>query len=159
MSSSWRAARPRKLSRSAERRRRKAVAYMPRTISSPGPKSHGFCGQRGFQEAQVEHWSLTTLREKLIKIGAKVACRARYITFQLGPGRNPEKPVRRHPALDRRPAASTFTAMMARQPVASRSPDRKGLRCPGQGAPSTREKATSRAFDRKIGPTKNGDIC
>ena len=25
---------------------------MPRTVSSPGPKSHDFCGQRGFQEAQ-----------------------------------------------------------------------------------------------------------
>ncbi len=31
----------------------------------------------------VEHWSLTTLREKLIKIGAKVVCHGRYITFQL----------------------------------------------------------------------------
>jgi hypothetical protein len=25
---------------------------MPRTVFSPGPKSHGFCGKRGFQEAQ-----------------------------------------------------------------------------------------------------------
>ncbi len=25
---------------------------MPRTVSSPGPKSHGFYGRRGFQEAQ-----------------------------------------------------------------------------------------------------------
>ena len=31
----------------------------------------------------MEHWSLTTLREKLIKIGAKVVCHGRYITFQL----------------------------------------------------------------------------
>ena len=31
----------------------------------------------------VEHWSLTTLREKLIKIGAKVVSHGRYITFQL----------------------------------------------------------------------------
>ncbi len=31
----------------------------------------------------VEHWSLTTLREKLIKIGAKVVCHGRYITFQM----------------------------------------------------------------------------
>ena len=30
----------------------------------------------------VEHWSLTTLREKLIKIGAKVVRHGRYITFQ-----------------------------------------------------------------------------
>ncbi len=32
---------------------------------------------------EVEHWSLTTLREKLIKIGAKVVQHGRYITFQL----------------------------------------------------------------------------
>jgi hypothetical protein len=31
----------------------------------------------------VEHWSLTTLREKLIKIGAKVTRHAKYVTFQL----------------------------------------------------------------------------
>ncbi len=31
----------------------------------------------------VEHWSLTTLREKLIKIGVKVVRHGRYITFQL----------------------------------------------------------------------------
>ena len=27
----------------------------------------------------VKHWSLTTLREKLVKIGAKVVCHARYV--------------------------------------------------------------------------------
>ncbi len=32
---------------------------------------------------EVSHWSLTTLREKLIKIGAKVVRHGRYITFQL----------------------------------------------------------------------------
>ncbi len=31
----------------------------------------------------VEHWSLTTLREKLIKIGAKVVRHDRYITLQM----------------------------------------------------------------------------
>ncbi len=31
----------------------------------------------------VEHWSLTILREKLIKIGAKVVRHGHYITFQL----------------------------------------------------------------------------
>jgi len=33
--------------------------------------------------ASVKHWSLTTLREKLIKIGAKVIHRARYTIFQM----------------------------------------------------------------------------
>ena len=32
---------------------------------------------------EVEHWSLTTLREKLIKIGAKIVRHGRYVTFQL----------------------------------------------------------------------------
>ena len=31
---------------------------------------------------EVEHWSLTTLREKLIKISAKVVRHGRYVTFQ-----------------------------------------------------------------------------
>jgi hypothetical protein len=31
----------------------------------------------------TEPWSLTSLREKLIKIGAKVVSHGRYVTFQL----------------------------------------------------------------------------
>ena len=31
----------------------------------------------------VKHWSLTTLREKLVKIGAKVVTHSRYVTFQM----------------------------------------------------------------------------
>ena len=33
--------------------------------------------------ASVKHWTLTTLREKLIKIGSKMVHHARYVTFQL----------------------------------------------------------------------------
>jgi post-segregation antitoxin (ccd killing protein) len=32
---------------------------------------------------KVEHWSLTTIREKLVKIGAKIAAHGRYVTFQM----------------------------------------------------------------------------
>ena len=32
---------------------------------------------------EAEHWSLTTLRQKLVKIGAKVVRHGRYVTFQL----------------------------------------------------------------------------
>jgi hypothetical protein len=32
---------------------------------------------------EVEHWSLTTIREKLIKIGAEVVAHGRYVTFQM----------------------------------------------------------------------------
>ena len=31
----------------------------------------------------VERWSMTSLREKLIKIGAKIVSHGRYVTFQL----------------------------------------------------------------------------
>ena len=31
----------------------------------------------------VKHWSLTTLREKLVKIGAKMTRHSKYVTFQL----------------------------------------------------------------------------
>ena len=31
----------------------------------------------------IQGWTLTTLREKLIEIGAKVVAHAKYITFQL----------------------------------------------------------------------------
>jgi hypothetical protein len=31
----------------------------------------------------AEHWSLTTLREKLVKIGAKVVRHGRYVAFQM----------------------------------------------------------------------------
>ena len=33
--------------------------------------------------ADVEHWSLTTLREKLVKIGARIVRHGRYVVFQL----------------------------------------------------------------------------
>ncbi|MHC4464532.1 MAG: transposase, partial [Planctomycetota bacterium] len=31
----------------------------------------------------VKHWSLRTLRDKLIKIGAKVISHSRYVTFEM----------------------------------------------------------------------------
>ena len=39
----------------------------------------------------VQHWSLTTLREKLIKIGAKVVQHAKYVTFQMAEVAVPRK--------------------------------------------------------------------
>ncbi len=32
---------------------------------------------------EVKHWSLTTIREKLVKIGVKVVRHGRHVTFQL----------------------------------------------------------------------------
>ncbi len=39
----------------------------------------------------VEHWSLTTLREKLVKIGAKIVRHGRYVVFQLAEVAVPRK--------------------------------------------------------------------
>jgi len=40
---------------------------------------------------EVEHWSLITLREKLVKIGANVVSHGRYVTFQLAEVAVPRK--------------------------------------------------------------------
>ncbi len=57
---------------------------------------------------QVEHWSLTTLQKKLVKIGAKVARHGRYVTFQLAEVAVPRnlfrEILRRIDELRRRPA-------------------------------------------------------
>ena len=39
----------------------------------------------------IQGWTLTTLREKLIKIGAKVVAHAKYVTFQLAEVAVPRK--------------------------------------------------------------------
>jgi hypothetical protein len=46
----------------------------------------------------IKDWSLTTLKEKLIKIGANVVSHGRYVAFQMAEGRHPQNAVRRYPA-------------------------------------------------------------
>ena len=41
---------------------------------------------------EAEHWSLTTLRENLVKVGAKVVSHGRYVTFQLAEVAVPRRP-------------------------------------------------------------------
>ncbi len=43
----------------------------------------------------VERWSLTTLRDKVVKIGAKVVAHARYTVFQLAEVAVPQALFRR----------------------------------------------------------------
>ncbi len=54
---------------------------------------------------EVGHWSLTTLREKLVNIGAKVVSHGRDVTFQLAEVAVPREPFRKILSLidDRRP--------------------------------------------------------
>lgn len=45
---------------------------------------------------EVEHWSLTTLKEKLVRIGAKIASHGRYVTLSNGRVGGAQGAVRRH---------------------------------------------------------------
>ena len=59
---------------------------------------------------EVEHWSLTTLREKLVKIGARIVRHGRYVVFQLAEVAVPRVAVRRDPAPDRWAATTAAAA-------------------------------------------------
>ena len=48
---------------------------------------------------EVEHWSLTTLQEKLVKIEAKAVSHGRYVTFQLAEVAVPRELFRKIPRL------------------------------------------------------------
>ncbi len=50
--------------------------------------------QKSVLPQEVEHWSLTTLRERLVKIGAKVVRHGRYVIFQLAEVAVPRNPFR-----------------------------------------------------------------
>lgn len=53
------------------------------------PSDHGGATNQGVTAGtlalpvDVKHWSLTTLRDRLVKIGAKIVCHGRSVTFQL----------------------------------------------------------------------------
>ena len=55
----------------------------------------------------IKDWSLTSLKERLIKIGAKVVSHGRYVAFQMAEVAIPWKPLCRHSADDRGTAAAT----------------------------------------------------
>ena len=54
----------------------------------------------------INNWSLTSLKEKLIKIGAKVVSHGRYVAFQMAEVAVPRNAVRRDTAADRRTTAT-----------------------------------------------------
>ena len=55
---------------------------------------------------RVKHWTLTTLRNKLIKIGAKVVHHARRVVFQMAEVAIPPHALRSHPPADRTVAST-----------------------------------------------------
>jgi hypothetical protein len=64
--------------------------------------------------AGAEPWSLTSLREKPIKIGAKVVSHGRYVMFQMAEVAGATADVPRHPAADRPTAGTAGTSMTGR---------------------------------------------
>ena len=75
-----------------------------------------------------QDWSLTSLKEKLIKIGAKVVSHGRYVAFQMAEGRHSEKPVCRHPAVDWGIAAAARYIDWVMRSVVTRSTKKHGRR-------------------------------
>ena len=59
----------------------------------------------------AEPWSLTSFREKLIKIGAKVVSRGHYVTFQMSEGGGAAADVPGNPVADRPAARAAGTGM------------------------------------------------
>jgi hypothetical protein len=57
----------------------------------------------------IKEWSLTSLKEKLIKIGAKIVSHGRYVACRVSDGRSrhSQKSLCRHSADDRGTAAAT----------------------------------------------------
>ncbi len=49
---------------------------------------------------EVEHWSMATLREKLVKIGTKVVRHGRYVTLSTGRSGGSERLVRDNSTAD-----------------------------------------------------------
>jgi hypothetical protein len=102
----------------------------------------------------AEPWSLTSPREKLIKIGAKVVSHGRYVTFQTAEVRLDEgKPPSYSPAW---PSVSTFWLSAGRLRsnfVAAGTPGTEDHNEPGIRRMSGKDAApkTNRSTERRIG--------
>jgi hypothetical protein len=111
------------------------LANFLRTLATPEPMSD---------------WSLTTLKEKLIKIGAKVVSHRRYIVPD-GRGRNPAADVPGDFAADRGATAAATTSASVRrsmsciqeQPTEGVRPNARG---DGQIRPSTKRSGYPRCW-------------
>ncbi len=92
----------------------------------------------------AESWSLTSLREKLIKIGAKVVSHGRYVTFPNGRGRGVTANVRGYPVAHRPAAGGARSSMKGLWDRKARTYDGRGaflMKANGQ-VPAPKGKAT-----------------
>ena len=99
----------------------------------------------------------TALRNKLIKIGARVARHGRYVTFHLAEVAIPRTLFATILRLIDGLRPAPFTAMITLDPVASKLPGRTGVRCPYQGAPSEREMTVGHGFPSRNQPDEGAD--
>jgi hypothetical protein len=74
----------------------------------------------------AELWSLTSLREKLIKIGAKVVSHGRYRHLPDGRARGIATNVRRHSVADRPVAGAARAGMTERSGQMRQADDGRG---------------------------------
>jgi hypothetical protein len=76
----------------------------------------------------IKDWSLTTLKEKLIKIGAKVVSHGRYVAFQMAEVAIPRQML----IAEVRPAAATRASMRRAMMMRSRAIDGRSTRYCGK---------------------------
>jgi hypothetical protein len=69
----------------------------------------------------IKQWSLTSLREKLVKIGAKVVRHGRYVIFQMAEVAVPRELFQEILRLIAEPATATTTSACVRRPMVMRS--------------------------------------
>jgi hypothetical protein len=69
----------------------------------------------------IRDWSLTSLKEKLIKIGAKVVRHGRYVAFQMAEVCDHQESVRRHPAVHRGTATAARCGARVKRSIVMRS--------------------------------------
>ena len=86
----------------------------------------------------IKDWSLTSLKDKLIKIGAKVVSHGRYVIFQMGRGRHRTANVPRDFAADRGATAAATTSASVRRSMSciQDSRQKECVQMPGKRARS-----------------------
>jgi hypothetical protein len=99
---------------------------------------------------EIAEWSLTTLREKVVKIGAKVVAHGRYLIFQMAVVAVPRELFRSILAPDRRAAPTCRGAMLTSAglpppPVQGRRASAAGLTTAIQGRAPRRRAASTAA--------------
>jgi hypothetical protein len=96
----------------------------------------------------AQPWSLTSLREKLIKIGAKVVSHGRYVTFQMAEVAVSTTDVRRHSVVDRRDAATARIRMTRAVPLATGTSEGEVCLRTSKSGAFQRQSTSARGLDR-----------